>query len=224
MKRISKKKTKEPESTIPYYTLVIIGENEVGKTQFLHRLNGEEFEEKYFPTFGVDFRIKTLQNEKGNQTNDVQMIDVAGDKDDMHKEILEDIIGTASAFLVVFDLSNEYSVINAVNIKKEFESKIINDDLKRKWYLIGNKKDLEKEGDKVPTQYKEKFDNYFEVSSKTSKASIFDKILNDIILELNLAQKENKHLFNEPEKDNEPFDIDFLEAHGKVFDEECEIF
>ena len=224
MKRLSKKKTKDLESTAPYYTLVIIGENEVGKTQFLRKLNGEEFEEKYYPTFGVDFRIKTLKKENAQILNDIQMIDVAGEKDDIHKEIIKDIIDNANAFLVVFDLSKEESVIKAVDIKKEYESKITKSYLEKKWYLIGNKKDLEKPGNKIPTQYKEKFDYYFDISSKTSKSSEFDKIFNKIIYDLNKSHKEYKHFINEPEKENEPFDIDFLEAHGKIFDEECEIF
>ena len=60
MKRLSRKKTRDQDSSVPYYTLIIIGDNKVGKTQLLHRLNGEEFQRDYFPTFGVDFRIKTI--------------------------------------------------------------------------------------------------------------------------------------------------------------------
>ena len=65
IRKFSKLKTKEQDLTTPYYKLVIIGENEVGKTQLLHRLNDENFDEKYSPTFGIDFRIKTIFEEKG---------------------------------------------------------------------------------------------------------------------------------------------------------------
>ena len=59
-KKSSKFKSKDQDPSTPYYKLIIIGENEVGKTQLLHRLNEENFEEKYSPTFGIDFRIKSI--------------------------------------------------------------------------------------------------------------------------------------------------------------------
>ena len=118
MKRLSRKKTRDQDSSVPYYTLIIIGDNKVGKTQLLHRLNGEEFQRDYFPTFGVDFRIKTLNNDKGKYKNDIQIIDFPGEKDEMHKNLINDFINSTNAFLVVFDISDEYSVSKAIDIKK----------------------------------------------------------------------------------------------------------
>ena len=224
MKRLSRKKTRDQDSSVPYYTLIIIGDNKVGKTQLLHRLNGEKFQKDYFPTFGVDFRIKTTNNGKGKILYDIQMIDFAGEKDDMHNSIIDEFVNIANIFLVVFDISDEVSVIKAMDIRKEYESKINNHNINRKWYLIGNKKDLDVSDNKIPPQYRDKYDNYFELSCKTSKDEQFEKILKTIIEDLNLSTKENKNLNKEPEEEKEPFNIDFLEAHGKVFDEDCIIF
>ena len=224
MKRLSRKKTRDQDSSVPYYTLIIIGDNKVGKTQLLHRLNGEKFQKDYFPTFGVDFRIKTADNGKGKILYDFQMIDFAGEKDDMHNSIIDEFVNIANIFLVVFDISEEVSVIKAMDIRKEYESKITNHNINRKWYLIGNKKDLDVSDNKIPPQYRDKYDNYFELSCKTSKDEQFEKILKTIIEDLNLSMKENKNVNKEPEGENEPFNIDFLEAHGKVFDEDCIIF
>ena len=224
MKRLSRKKTRDQDSSVPYYTLIIIGDNKVGKTQLLHRLNGEKFQKDYFPTFGVDFRIKTTNNGKGKILYDIQMIDFAGEKDDMHNSIIDEFVNIANIFLVVFDISKEVSVIKAMDIRKEYESKITNHNINRKWYLIGNKKDLDVSDNKIPPQYRDKYDNYFELSCKTSKDEQFEKILKTIIEDLNLSTKENKNLNKEPEEEKEPFNIDFLEAHGKVFDEDCIIF
>ena len=227
MKRISKRKTKEQEQTTPYYTLVLIGDNNVGKTQILHRLNGEKFEEKYFPTFGVDFRIKKSLDEKGKHANDIQMIDVAGEKDTIHINIEKDFINIADAFLVVFDLSNEESVIKACDIKKEYSKKIDELPYKNsaaKWYLIGNKKDIGESGKRIPSQYKNRFDRYFEISSKTSISSEFENILDSIIKDLNNTVKENKNINNELENENEEFEEDFLKAHQDIFNDDCEIF
>ena len=223
MKKLPKKKLKEQEPSAPYYTIVILGANRVGKTQLLHRLNGEEFQRDYFPTFGVDFRIKTLNNDKGKYKNDIQIIDFPGEKDEMHKNLINDFINSTNAFLVVFDISDEYSVSTAIDIKNEYESKITNPDMHRNWYLIGNKKDLDLSNNKIPPQYRDKFDNYFEISCKTSISSEFDKILRQIVFDLDLCMKENKNLIIEPEKENEPIDINFLEENGKIFDEECKI-
>jgi len=223
MKKLPKKKLKEQEPSAPYYTIVILGANRVGKTQLLHRLNGEEFQRDYFPTFGVDFRIKTTDNGKGKYKNDIQIIDFPGEKDEMHKNLINDFINSTNAFLVVFDISDEYSVSKAIDIKNEYESKITNPDIHRTWYLIGNKKDLDLSNNKIPPQYRDKFDNYFEISCKTSISSEFDKILRQIVIDLDLCMKENKNLIIEPEKENEPIDINFLEENGKIFDEECKI-
>jgi len=224
MRRLSRKKTRDQDSSVPYYTLIIIGDNKVGKTQLLRRLYGEEFQRDYFPTFGVDFRIKTADNGKGKILYDIQMIDFAGEKDDMHNSIIDEFVNIANIFLVVFDISEEVSVIKAMDIRKEYESKITNHNINRKWYLIGNKKDLDVSDNKIPPQYRDKYDNYFELSCKTSKDEQFEKILKTIIEDLNLSTKENKNLNKEPEEEKEPFNIDFLEAHGKVFDEDCIIF
>ena len=224
MRRLSRKKTRDQDSSVPYYTLIIIGDNKVGKTQLLRRLYGEEFQRDYFPTFGVDFRIKTADNGKGKILYDIQMIDFAGEKDDMHNSIIDEFVNIANIFLVVFDISEEVSVIKAMDIRKEYESKITNHNINRKWYLIGNKQDLDVSDNKIPPQYRDKYDNYFELSCKTSKDEQFEKFLKTVIEDLNLSTKENKILNKEPEEEKEPFNIDFLEAHGKVFDEDCIIF
>ena len=83
-KRYSKLKSQDQDPSTPYYKLILIGENEVGKTQILHRLNDEKFEEKYSPTFGIDFRIKSIFEEKGKLKNDIQILDIAGESDEIH--------------------------------------------------------------------------------------------------------------------------------------------
>lgn len=223
-KKISKTKTREQESYTPYYKLILIGENEVGKTELLRRFTGEKYLGIYYPTFGVDFRIKSIYDEKGNLSTDVQLIDIAGEKDEMHTKIEDDFIKNANAFLCVFDINDENSVIKAVNIKESYEDKLGEFKKNKKWYLIGNKKDKDLLDKKIPSQYKNRFNNYFEISANTSKDSEFDIILRKIIEELNLQQKENKGIIDDSEMEKENFEIDFETAHGNVFDEECEIF
>ena len=220
MKKKLRTKTRESEKSTPYYKLVLIGENEVGKTQLLHRMSNENFDEKYSPTFGLDFRIKPILGDKGKHLGDLQIIDIAGKTDDIHEKIESDFINDANAFLCLFDISNVYSLDKAIRIMESYKNKISSDLNTTKWYLVGNKKDLDKKGNEVPNYYKTKFENYFEISTKTSKDEVFKRMIRDITHDLNLGERENKN-FNfdtDNNSQNEQFNIDDL------FNEECNIF
>ena len=221
MKKKLRTKPREIEKSTPYYKLVLIGENEVGKTQLLHRMSDENFDEKYSPTFGLDFRIKPILGDKGMHLGELQIIDIAGeDTDDIHKEIETDFINDANAFLCLFDISNVYSLDRTIRIMEKYKTKISSDLSTKKWYLVGNKKDLDKKGNEVPNYYKTKFENYFEISTKTSKDEVFQRMIRDITHDLNLGERENKN-FN--------FDSDNINQNEQVkiddvFNEECNIF
>ena len=223
-KRLSKYKTKEQDPSTPYYKLIIIGENEVGKTQLLRRFNEENFDEKYSPTFGIDFRIKSIFEDKGKLKNDLQILDIAGQTDEIHLKIENDFINDAHAFLCLFDLSDQSSLDRAIKLMDQYKNKITVDENLKLWYLIGNKKDLDLKRDGVPNYYKAKFKNYFEVSAKTSKNEEFQKILDAIIYDLDLSQNENKYREHQESRQIEPSEIDFAKSHGELFDEECKIF
>ena len=217
-KKTLRTKTKENEKSTPYYKLVLIGENEVGKTQLLHRMNDENFDEKYSPTFGLDFRIKPIYGDKGKHLGDLQIVDIAGDTDDIHLTIESDFINDANAFLCLFDISNVYSLDRAIRIMESYKNKITSDLSYKKWYLIGNKKDLDTKGNEVPNYYKTKFENYFEISTKTSKDEVFQRMIRDIMHDLNLGERENKNFNLDIGSQNEQLKID------ELFNEECNIF
>ena len=222
-KRYSKLKSQDQDPSTPYYKLILIGENEVGKTQILHRLNDEKFEEKYSPTFGIDFRIKSIFEEKGKLKNDIQILDIAGESDEIHLKIEDDFINDAHAFLCLFDLSDQSSLDRAIKIMEKYKNKLDPDASPKKWYLIGNKKDLDIKREGVPNYYKARFDNYFEVSAKNSKNDEFQRIIDIIAYDIHKSEKESRS-FNPENDKKEPFEIDFIKSHGDLFDEECIIF
>ena len=223
-RRYSKLKAKDQGPSAPYYKLIIIGENEVGKTQLMRRLNEESFEEKYSPTFGIDFRIKSVFEEKGKLKNDLQILDIAGESDDIHLVIEQEFINDAHAFLCLFDLSDQSSLERAIKKMEAYKRKINDDDNSKMWYLIGNKKDLDLKREGVPNYYKAKFKNYFEISAKTSKNEDFQKIIDTITYDLNLSENENRIHNNDNQVQNEVFETDFIKSHGNLFEEECIIF
>ena len=65
---------------------------------------------------------------------------------------------------------------------------------------------------------------YFEVSSKTSITSVFNDILEQIVKDLDDVYRENRYINNDSDEEKEDFEIDFIKAHGDIFNEECEIF
>ena len=244
-KMLSKNKIKEPDTTTPYYKLILIGENEVGKTQILHRFNDENFEDRYSPTFGIDFRVKSFFGDKGKLLYDIQIIDIAGETDQIHTRIEGDFINDANAFVCLFNLSDDYSLDRAITIMEKYKQLVGEKSKFQKWYLIGNKKDIDINKKGVPYYLKAKFDNYFEVSCKTSKKEEFQKIIEAITYDIEFSKKENdkkddkkkkkiEKILDKDEKedkeDNEEgyiepknFDIDFKSQYKDLFNEECNI-
>ena len=106
---------------------------------------------------------------------------------------------------------------------EKYKNKIDPDASPKKWYLIGNKKDLDIKREGVPNYYKARFDNYFEVSAKNSKNDEFQRIIDIIAYDIHKSEKESRS-FNPENDKKEPFEIDFIKSHGDLFDEECIIF
>ena len=229
-RKLSKLKSKEQDKSIPYFKLILIGENEVGKTQILHRLNNEQFDEKYSPTFGIDFRIISINEEKSKLKYDLQILDIAGQSDKIHLDIEENFINDAHAFLCLFSLADQFSLDRAIKIVESYKRRIKvenegkNEIKSKRWYLLGNKKDLDKKREAVPYSYKSKFDNYFEVSAKYSKNEEFNIIIDTIAHDLFVSKNESKYNDDyENKMPNNDFQRDFIKSHGELFNEECKI-
>ena len=122
-----------------YYKIMLIGSKGVGKTQILKRFCKEPFEEKYRPTFGMDFRVQKYILE--TLTITVQIIDVSG-KHYPAKEILKEYIIDTDCFICTYDISKINTVNELNNLILEYERIIPSDNKKQCWYFVGNKTDL----------------------------------------------------------------------------------
>ena len=161
-----------------YYKIMIIGDENVGKTQILRRLCNEEFDENYSPTFCMDFRIQKVYDEKSKLTVKVQIVEVSG-KFLPPMDILKEYIIDTDCFICVYDISRKESVEKLNDIIEGYES-IMSDSNNRtkrqSWYFVGNKCDLKDR--KVP-------DNPFgtrqflEVSAKDNR--YIDKMFNNCV-------------------------------------------
>lgn len=177
----------EKQNEPSFYRLIFVGDNEVGKTQIINNYNNKIYEEEYYPTYCIDFQIKTVQID-GKIVN-IHCIDTQGSSD-----FVEDtgtlFIQKSDAFIYVFDITS----IESFNNLKSYNEKIklaLTDShtmIKEKSaYLVGNKCDLisfrrinENEARLEATKYKAK---YFEVSAKTgfNIDGLFGYIIKDLI-------------------------------------------
>ena len=176
-----------------FYRLIFVGDTLVGKTQIINRYINDLYQEDYFPTFSVDFKIKTIKI-NGRPIN-IHCIDTEG-LSDFSIDTGTLFVQKTDAFIYVFDITSRES-LNNLNICSEKIKSALTDLEKKLVYLVGNKCDLsmnrqvaESEGRLEATKYNAK---YFEVSAKSGMNidKLFDLIIQDII-----RNKDNKMNFD----------------------------
>ena len=153
--------------------IVVIGDVNVGKTNIIRRLIGEEFKEME-ATIGVEFmyvNIKDIDKEDPNKTMSIQIWDTSGAE--RYKAITTTHIRGADGAYIVYDISDESSFNHLLYwynyIKDAADEDII-------IYLIGNKSDLiyeegrsVKKKDAMEFANKYKLHGYAECSAKNNE-------------------------------------------------------
>ena len=118
------------------FKIMLIGDSAVGKSSLMMRFCDEKFNPTFFPTIGVDFKIKTFAEESIK----LQIWDTAGQE--RFKAITNAYYRGAHGIIVVFDVANRQSFNNVENWLADI------DNLKTKnvvRLLVGNKCDLNDE-------------------------------------------------------------------------------
>ena len=179
--------------------VVIIGDTNVGKTNIIRRIIGEDFREME-ATIGVEFmyvNIKEIDKEDSNKTMSIQIWDTSGAE--RYKAITTTHIRGADGAYIVYDISNESSFTHLIYwyncIKDAADEDII-------IYLIGNKSDLiyeegraVKKKDAIEFANKYKLQGYAECSAKNNEniQETFKKFYN-------LIYNKNKNKIKEKNK------------------------
>jgi small GTP-binding protein len=178
---------KNKQNELIFYRIIFVGDSGVGKTQIINIYNNKLFQNEHFPTFSIDFQIKTL-NINGKKTN-IHCIDTEG-SGDFSEDTGKSFIKKADVFILVYDITSRQSFNNLYKYYNIFKFAL--NDLEEKYskkiiYLIGNKYDLkinrtvnENEGRDLANKYDAK---YMEVSAKNGLNidRLFEYIIQDII-------------------------------------------
>ena len=173
----------EKESEFEYtIKLLVVGDTNVGKTNFIYRFIENKFSQNYMATTGIDLKCTTIEL-KGKKIR-VQLWDTAGQE--KYKSITKNLFLKVQGVLAVYDITNDTSF---ANLKSWI--KIIKEECGKHMpiILVGNKNDLENQRniDKnvaIAFAQEEKVE-YIETSSKSgeniSKAIslLCEKVLED---------------------------------------------
>lgn len=153
------------ESAAFKWKIVVIGDPSVGKTSLMLRFTQKKFRELYVPTVGVQVSRKIVEIDK--IICSLNIWDIAGQQ--KFSNVRRLFYEGADAVVIVFDITEKQSFVNASTWYKDFLS--LND--KELGVLLGNKVDLEEKrvilddwgrilSGKMGFQY-------FETSAKTGK-------------------------------------------------------
>ena len=142
---------------------IVVGSISVGKTSILYRFTENKFAEKYQPTFGIEFSVKT--ETIGDTGYRLQLWDTAG-AEEFHS-LTKGYYKNATCSLLVYSISDR-NTFDDIKDWIEEANTYANENMIK--VLVGNKSDLEdkREVTKMEAECfaKEKDMLFFEVSAK----------------------------------------------------------
>ena len=151
------------------YKIILLGNDNVGKSSFLSRYVDNYFIDNPIPTIGVDFQLKMIEMEDGKKVN-LQIWDSAGLE--RYKNIIAPYYKGVNGIILFYDIGYRESFKNLESWLIEIEKYVPKTEFPYK-FLVGNKIDLETER-KITTDEGEQFAKkygltFFESSAKTGK-------------------------------------------------------
>lgn len=185
------------------FKIMLIGDSGVGKSSLMMRICDEKFNPTFFPTIGVDFKIKTFY--QNSESIKMQIWDTAGQE--RFKSITNAYYRGAHGIIIVFDLTNRES-FKDVEIWLADIEKLNNSSVVR--IMVGNKCDLD-ETRQVRNEEAQRFADsmglkYIETSAKSDKnvqktlMSLNDEMKKEFFKGNNQSQKKNEEKISKLEK------------------------
>mmetsp|Transcript_43556 Transcript_43556/g.50115 ORF Transcript_43556/g.50115 Transcript_43556/m.50115 type:complete len:199 (+) Transcript_43556:143-739(+) len=161
------------------FKLLLIGNSGVGKSCILLRYADNAFQENFFNTIGVDFKIKTIHCE--DSTVKLQIWDTAGQE--RFRTITSSYYRGAHGIVIVYDITDRDSFDNVRQWLQEVE-RYAQDSVYR--LLVGNKSDMENKREvtfEEGAEFAQRMNiPFLETSAKyaTNIDDVFEKLAQDI--------------------------------------------
>ncbi|KAK6191352.1 hypothetical protein SNE40_003067 [Patella caerulea] len=157
----------KPKGPERIFKVVFVGDSGVGKSSFIHRFCNDSFKGTFAATIGVDFQIKTV--EQDGHIIALQLWDTAGQE--RFRSITKQYFRKADGVVIMYDVTCESTFTNIRNWMLSVEEGVDDGTV---LVLVGNKTDLidqqnsgvvkTKDGNKLADEYGALF---FETSAKS---------------------------------------------------------
>ena len=152
------------------YKVVLVGDENVGKTSILVRYTEKKFVESYIPTLGTDFAVKVVELKGDNNIRKSVKLacwDLGGQE--QYRTLRKFYLSGARGCIIVFDVTNLSSFEHVIN----WHNDVTNICGVVPCFLIGNKSDLKKDrrvSRDVSSELASKLGlDFFETSAKTGE-------------------------------------------------------
>eukprot|EP00116_Pleurobrachia_bachei_P006721 sb/3466983/ len=126
----------QEEPQLGPHKVILVGDSGVGKSSFMLRLCDDAFNEKMNPSFGLDFKTKTISL-NGTEEN-LQIWDTAGQE--RFRSITQSYFRKVDGIILVYDITHEESFLNLQNWVTCIQE---SGQLSAPMTIVGNKLDLE---------------------------------------------------------------------------------
>ena len=178
------------------YKLIVIGDENVGKTSIINRFKSNQFTGEYEPTVGLDFQSMSLYIDDQNVT--LLLYDTAGQE--KYRSLIPLYTKDAHIILLIYDISNYDSF---TNVEKWYDALSNVNKEEAIFFLVGNKVDLveerkvkEEEGKEFAEQHNFIFQEISALTGDGIQELFMNKLLNQIRTHLL-----NKDKFNQEQEE-----------------------
>ena len=178
------------------YKLIVIGDENVGKTSIINRFKSNQFTGEYEPTVGLDFQSMSLYIDDQNVT--LLLYDTAGQE--KYRSLIPLYTKDAHIIFLIYDISNYDSF---TNVEKWYDSLSNVNKEEAIFFLVGNKVDLVEERKVKEEEGKELADQHnfiFQEMSALTGDGIQDLFMNKLLTQIR-THLLNKDKFNQEQEE-----------------------
>ena len=178
------------------YKLIVIGDENVGKTSIINRFKSNQFTGEYEPTVGLDFQSMSLYIDDQNVT--LLLYDTAGQE--KYRSLIPLYTKDAHIILLIYDISNYDSF---TNVEKWYDSLSNVNREEAIFFLVGNKVDLVEERqvkEEEGKAFAEQHSFIFQEMSALTGDGVQELFMNNLLTQIR-THLLNKDKFNQEQEE-----------------------